>query len=74
MKLIDTTGCECYNQSTSHPYQHALNLNDSEYLESEEDERGQLMIYFPFKCPVKLTSLQCIGPTDGKLATPLTRQ
>ena len=71
MRLIDKNSCECYNESLSHPYQQALNLNDSEYLESEEDENGQLMIYLPFQCPVKLMSLQLVGPTDGKVAAVL---
>ena len=65
MRLIDRDGCECYNESASHPFQQALSL-ESGYLESEEDEDAQLMIYIPFRCPVKLTSLQMTGPSDGK--------
>ena len=65
MSLIDREGCECYNESASHPFLQALSL-ESGYLESEEDEDAQLMIYIPFQCPVKLMSLQMTGPSDGK--------
>ena len=71
MRLIDRSSCECHNQNESRPYQQALSMNDSEYLESEETEKGQLMIYLPFLCPVKLMSLQLIGPTDGKFTSML---
>ena len=63
MGLIDSKGCECLNESKVHPYQHALSLSEAEYLESADDE--QLMIFLTFRCPVKLNSLQLIGPTDG---------
>lgn len=74
MRLINKSECECYNESLSHPCNQALNSSDLDYLESEEDEDGQLMIYLPFKCPVKLTSLQLIGPDDGEeiMNCPLT--
>lgn len=61
--VIDNNGSECLNESDSHPFQHALNGSSDQYLESDCDE--QLIIVLSFQQPVKLHSLQLVGPTDG---------
>ena len=61
--LIDSSGSECLNESDSHPFQHALNASTDQYLESDCDE--QLIIVLAFQQPIKLHSIQLIGPTDG---------
>ena len=62
--LIDKTGSECLNQSDSHPFTNAL-TSGKEYLESDCDE--QLIIALAFHMPMKLHSLQIVGPPDGEL-------
>ena len=61
--LIDSSGSECLNESDAHPFQHALNSSDDQYLESDCDE--QLIIFLAFQQPIKLHTLQLVGPTDG---------
>ena len=61
--VIDNSGSECLNERDSHPFQHALNSTSDQYLESDCDE--QLVIVLSFQQPVKLHSLQLVGPTDG---------
>ncbi len=61
--LIDKTGTECLNESDSHPLGHAFTTGE-EYLESDCDE--QLIVALAFQQPVKLHSLQLVGPTDGQ--------
>ena len=64
--VIDNSGSECLNESDSHPFQHALNASTDQYLESDCDE--QLIIVLAFQQPIKLHSIQLVGPTDGTYA------
>ncbi len=61
--LIDKTGTECLNESDSHPLSNAFTTGE-EYLESDCDE--QLIVALAFQQPVKLHSLQLVGPADGQ--------
>ena len=61
--VINSSGSECLNESDSHPFQHALNSSDDQYLESDCDE--QLIIFLAFQQPIKLHSLQLVGPENG---------
>ena len=64
--VIDKSGSECLNESDSHPFQHALSASAGQYLESDCDE--QLIIVLAFQQPIKLHSIQLMGPTDGKFS------
>eukprot|EP01087_Luapelamoeba_hula_P011828 TRINITY_DN3267_c0_g1_i1.p1 TRINITY_DN3267_c0_g1~~TRINITY_DN3267_c0_g1_i1.p1 ORF type:complete len:308 (-),score=56.13 TRINITY_DN3267_c0_g1_i1:34-927(-) len=61
--FVDVSHVTCLNQSSDHPVQNAFS-RDSKYLESDCDE--QLLIYVPFKQPIKLHSLGFVAPADGK--------
>ena len=65
--MIDNSGSECLNESDLHPFQHALSASTDQYLESDCDE--QLIIALAFQQPIKLHSLQLVGPTDGMLSS-----
>ena len=62
--VIDNSGSECLNESDSHPFRHALSASTDQYLESDCDE--QLIIVLAFQQPIKLHSIQLVGPTDGR--------
>lgn len=70
--VIDKSGSECLNESDSHPFQHALTASAGQYLESDCDE--QLIIVLAFQQPVKLHSIQLVGPTDGEFILHTTHQ
>lgn len=65
LELINNSESECLNESDSHPFQHALCASTDQYLESDCDE--QLIIVLALQQPVKLHSIQLVGPTDGML-------
>ena len=69
--MIDKSSSECLNESDSHPFQHALSASTGQYLESDCDE--QLIIVLAFQQPVKLHSIQLMGPTDGEFSYHNTR-
>ena len=61
--LVNKTSSECLNENDSHPFKNALTAG-KEYLESDCDE--QLIIFLTFQMPVKLHTLQIVGPPDGE--------
>ena len=66
LSLVDKKGSECLNESDSHPFHNALTAG-KEFLESDCDE--QLILVLAFHQPVKLHSLQIVGPPDGENTT-----
>lgn len=65
LNLIDKSGSECLNENDSHPFTDAIAPGDG-FLESDCDE--QLVVMLAFQQPVKLHSLQLVGPDDGRAA------
>ena len=63
LNLIDKSGSECLNENDSHPFTDAIAPGDG-FLESDCDE--QLVVMLAFQQPVKLHSLQLVGPDDGE--------
>lgn len=60
--LIMKSGCECLNESDSHPFNNCLNDNKESYLESDCDE--QLIITFAFTQSIKLHSIKFRAPEE----------
>ncbi|KAL6073500.1 Thioredoxin-like protein 1 [Balamuthia mandrillaris] len=62
-EYVDRSQATCLNASEEHPWQHILTKEET-YLESDCDE--QLLVYLPFKQPLKIHSLNFVAPTDGR--------
>lgn len=60
--FIMKSGCECLNESDSHPFKDCMTSNKDLYLESDCDE--QLIITFAFTQPIKLHSIKFKAPED----------
>lgn len=61
---IDKSRCECLNESDQHSFRSALSREEAGYLESDCDE--QLLLTVAFMQPIRLHSLQVVGPDDGR--------
>jgi thioredoxin len=61
--FVDKTQATCLNQSTEHTLQNVF-VKGTGYLESDCDE--QLLLYVPFRQPIKLHSICFVAPDDGR--------